>query len=68
MKIDEYIELKRLDNDVCCDIDRHVTGDEMKNYTDVDSLLEGAENVICAYRSLTYSLLKRIDIEDCIKR
>jgi hypothetical protein len=68
MKINEYIELKRLDNDVVLDIDRHITGDEMKNYTDVDSLLEEAGNVICKYRNLVYSLLNCIHIEDCIKR
>ena len=67
MKIEEYIELKQLDNYVCLDIDRHITGDEMKYYTNVDSLLESAEDVICKYRSLVYSLLKRINIEDCIK-
>lgn len=68
MKINEYIELSRLDNDVCIDIDRHITGDEMKNYTDVNSLLEEAENVICKYRSLVCSILNRVNIEDCINR
>ena len=68
MKINEYIELKRLDNDVCMDIDRHITGDAMKNYANVYSLLEEAEDVICKYRSLVYSLLNCINIEDCVKR
>ena len=68
MKIDEYIELKRLDNEICCDIDRHIMGEEMKTYADIESLLEGAEDVICKYRNLAYSLLRRIDIEDCIKK
>ena len=67
MKINEYIELQTLDNMVCCDIDRHITGEEMKTYADMESLLESAEDVICKYRNLAYSLLKRINIEDCIK-
>ena len=66
MKIDEYIRLSELDNMVCCDIDRRISGEEMETYNNTDTLLKSAEDVICEYRKLVYSLLKNIDIEDYI--
>lgn len=68
MKISEYEDLKTLDNEVCCDIDRFVMNEELKRYTDVKSLLEAAEEVICQYRAFAYSVVSRIDIEKCIGR
>ena len=66
MKIDEYLELIKKDNDVCFDIDNHITGSEMRKYADVDSLLEDAEDVICKYRGLMYKIFNKIDIENAL--
>ena len=66
MKINEYLMLTGKDNEVCADIDRFIGGEDMKRYTDVESLLEDAENVICNYRGLMHSILNKINIEDCV--
>ena len=66
MKIDEFLELIKKDNDVCFDIDNHIVGNEMRKYANIESLLEDAEDVICKYRSLMHKIFGKIDIENAL--
>ena len=68
MTINEYLMLQGKDNEVCSDIDRFIAGEDMKRYCDTESLLEDAENVICNYRSLVYSILSKLHVEDFIRK
>ena len=67
MKINDYLELTRIDKDVCYDIERYLDGEDMKKYGDIESLIDAADNVIDRYRSLVSSLFNKINIEDCVK-
>lgn len=68
MKINEYIMLLEKSDEVCCDIDSHIDGEEMKRFCDVESLLESAEDVIGKYRSLVYSIFNNANIEDLLRK
>lgn len=67
MKVSEYLNLLQKSNNVCYDIDNHLTQTDMKIYANEESLLEEAVNVICEYRTLVSMMLDKVHIEDIIR-
>lgn len=66
MKINEYLELQKTDNEVWRDINNYMRGLDMEKYGDMESLLLDVQKVITSYRTLTSNILEKIDIEKCI--
>lgn len=66
MKINEYLELQKTDNEVWRDINNYMRGLDMEKYVDIESLLLDVQKVITSYRTLTSNILEKIDIEKCI--
>lgn len=66
MKINEYLELQKTDNEVWRDINNYMRGLDMEKYGDMESLLIDVQKVITSYRTLTSNILERVDIEKCI--
>ena len=64
MTVYEYIDLLSRADKVCEDIDEFIIDGKTK---DVNVLLDGAKGVICKYRTLMYSLTKKIEIENFVK-
>jgi hypothetical protein len=66
MKISEYLELQKTDDDVYKDINNYMRGFDMDKYGDMESLLLDVQKVITSYRSLAAIVVDKIDIEKCI--
>ena len=66
MKINEYLELQKTDNEVWRDINNYMRGLDMEKYGDMESLLIDVQKVITSYRTLTSNILEKVDIEKCI--
>lgn len=64
MKLNEYIELREKDNDVCYEIGEFLDG----KVRDVSILMEKAIDVICKYRAIVCPLVEEIDIVEELKR
>lgn len=64
----KYIETHDKDNDVCKRIDNYMGDKKMLTSSDMDKLLEDAEDVICSYRALLYEILKDVSIGQFVKR
>lgn len=66
MKINEYIELQKTDNEIWRDINNYTRGLDMEKYGDMESLLLDVQKVITSYRTLVSNILDKIDIENGI--
>lgn len=66
MKISEYLELQKTDNEIWRDINNYIRGFDMEKYGDMESLLLDVQKVITSYRTLVSSILDKVDIEKCI--
>ena len=56
------------DNRVCGTIDSYIGDKTILSSTDMEHLLEDAENVICGYRALLYEILKEISIGSFVRK
>lgn len=68
MKITECLDLFQQDNAVRFDINNYTRQGDMKNHTNIDSLLKDAQDVITKYHNLVYSILENVDIEDLFRK
>lgn len=66
MKISEYLELQKTDNEIWRDINNYTRGFDMEKYGDMESLLLDVQKVITSYRTLVSNILDKIDIENGI--
>ena len=66
MKISEYLELQKTDNEIWIDINNYTRGFDMEKYGDMESLLLDVQKVITSYRTLVSNILDKIDIENGI--
>lgn len=64
----KYMETHDKDNDVCNRIDNYMGDKKMLTSSDMDKLLEDAEDVIYSYRALLYDILKDVSIGQFVKR
>lgn len=64
----KYIETHKEDNNVCIRIDNFMGDKKMYKDTDIEKLLEDAENVICSYRALLYEILKDVSISAFVRK
>lgn len=64
----KYMETHDKDNDVCNRIDNYMGDKKMLTSSDMDKLLEDAEDVICSYRALLYEILKDVSIGQFVRK
>lgn len=64
----KFIEMSEKDNRVCRTIDGYIMDKKILSSTDMNQLLEDAEDVICGYRALLYEILKEISIGSFVRK
>ena len=64
----KYMETHEKDNDVCNRIDNYMGDKKMLISSDMDKLLEDAEDDICSYRALLYEIIKDDSIGQFVNR